>query len=48
VFLWADPRRSGPALELPTQQIRDVAPTVLEHLGLPIPAHVQGRPIPLG
>jgi predicted AlkP superfamily phosphohydrolase/phosphomutase len=47
VFLWADPDRPGTGTELPTQQIRDVAPTVLQYLGLPIPAHVQGRPIPL-
>jgi predicted AlkP superfamily phosphohydrolase/phosphomutase len=47
VFLWFDPKRPGPGVELPTQRIRDVAPTVLEYLGIPIPAHVQGRPIAL-
>ncbi|MGA9839037.1 MAG: alkaline phosphatase family protein [Thermoplasmata archaeon] len=45
VFVWYDPEREGPAGELPTQQIRDVAPTILEYLGVPLPAHLQGRPI---
>ncbi len=40
---------SGPAIpseiEVPEQQIIDVTPTLLSLLGLPIGAHVQGRPM---
>jgi len=48
VFLWVDAGRTRPPMELRRQSIRDVAPTVLRHLGLPIPAYMQGRPIDLG
>jgi predicted AlkP superfamily phosphohydrolase/phosphomutase len=48
VFLWYDPSRTAPGTELATQQIRDIAPTVLEYLGIPLPSHVQGRPIAKG
>ncbi len=48
VFLWTDAERRGPAVDLADQQIRDVAPTVLRYLGVPIPPHVQGQPIELG
>ena len=44
IFVLADPGDPRPRL-LGTQAIRDVAPTLLEHLGIPIPGHVQGRPI---
>jgi predicted AlkP superfamily phosphohydrolase/phosphomutase len=47
VFLWSDPARSGPAVELPTQRIIDVAPTVLKYLGIPAPRHIQGKAIPV-
>jgi predicted AlkP superfamily phosphohydrolase/phosphomutase len=44
VFAFADPRR--PQKEhLPPQQIIDIAPTMLRHLGLPVPGTMQGRPI---
>ena len=44
VFAFADPRR--PAKEhLPPQQIIDIAPTLLKHLGVPLPPTMQGRPI---
>ena len=48
VFLWYDPERSDTGTEIPRQQIRDVAPTVLRHLGIPTPSHIQGRPIDFG
>ena len=44
VFLLAGPGTDGPR-ELPPLAIRDVTPTILERLGLPVPEHVQGRPI---
>jgi predicted AlkP superfamily phosphohydrolase/phosphomutase len=47
VFLWTDAERRGPPFELADQQIRDVAPTVLRYLGVPIPPYVQGRAIEL-
>ena len=44
VFVFQDPD-DPTARTLGVQAIRDVAPTLLQHLGIPIPAHVQGRPI---
>ena len=38
-----DPRGTG---RLPDQSILDVAPTLLKRLGMPVPPHMQGRPIP--
>jgi predicted AlkP superfamily phosphohydrolase/phosphomutase len=48
VFLWTSVRDERAGVDLPEQQIRDVAPTILQFLGLPIPPHIQGRPIELG
>ncbi|MGP8130609.1 MAG: phosphodiesterase, partial [Thermoplasmata archaeon] len=48
VFLWHDPLRSLSATELPAQAIRDVAPTILRYLDIPIPGSIQGKPIALG
>jgi predicted AlkP superfamily phosphohydrolase/phosphomutase len=42
VFVLSRPSIPGPEL-LPEMSIRDVTPTLLELLGEPIPAHVQGR-----
>jgi predicted AlkP superfamily phosphohydrolase/phosphomutase len=39
------PPGGGPERVLPPQAIRDVAPTVLRAIGVPVPAHIQGRPI---
>ncbi len=47
VFLFFDPRRPGPPVDLPQQSIRDVAPTVLQFLGVERPSWMQGRPIRL-
>jgi predicted AlkP superfamily phosphohydrolase/phosphomutase len=47
MFLWTYPGGEVPGVDLPVQQIRDVAPTILQFLGLPIPSHIQGRPIGL-
>lgn len=44
IFALYDPRAATGAKIAP-QQIRDVAPTILELAGLPVPKHVQGRPI---
>ncbi|MCI4348433.1 MAG: alkaline phosphatase family protein, partial [Thermoplasmata archaeon] len=44
VFAFADPQRAGKE-HLPPQQILDVAPTLLKHLGVPVPDTMQGRPI---
>jgi predicted AlkP superfamily phosphohydrolase/phosphomutase len=46
VFVFRDPASPAERV-LDTQAIRDVTPTLLRYLGLPIPAHVQGRAIPL-
>ena len=46
VFALFDPQRPGGGRRLPTQQIIDVMPTLLSLLGEPVPAHVQGRPMP--
>ena len=43
-FAFADPRRSG-AERLPPQQIIDMGPTLMKHMGVPVPSTVQGRPI---
>jgi predicted AlkP superfamily phosphohydrolase/phosphomutase len=47
VFLWTSPTGEGPGIDISEQRIRDVAPTILQYLGLPIPPHIQGRPIEL-
>jgi predicted AlkP superfamily phosphohydrolase/phosphomutase len=44
LFAFADPFHPG-SEHLSPQQIIDIAPTLLNHLGVPIPATVQGRPI---
>jgi len=44
VFAFADPRRPEKR-HLPPQNILDMAPTLLRHLGIPVPATMQGRPI---
>ncbi len=44
LFAFADPRYSEMA-HLPPQKILDMAPTLLRHLGVPVPAAMQGRPI---
>ena len=46
LFLLHDPRGAGRAEPLGAQSILDVAPTLLLRLGVPVPAHMQGRPIP--
>jgi predicted AlkP superfamily phosphohydrolase/phosphomutase len=45
VLAFRDPS-SAVATDLGTQQIIDVAPTLLRRFGVPIPESVQGRPIP--
>jgi predicted AlkP superfamily phosphohydrolase/phosphomutase len=45
VLVLFDPRVTD-GRELPSQAIIDVTPTLLSILGEPIPAHVQGKPIP--
>lgn len=45
LFAFADPGRPG-SEHLPAQQIIDIAPTLMTHLGVPIPPTMQGRPIP--
>lgn len=45
-FLLHAPGDHQPAGRLPDQSILDVAPTLLKRMGLSIPGHVQGRPIP--
>ena len=44
VFSFADPTRPG-SEHLPPQKIEDIAPTLLRHMGVPVPATVQGRAI---
>jgi predicted AlkP superfamily phosphohydrolase/phosphomutase len=44
IFVLADPARPAGAA-IAQQSILDVTPTLLSLLGLPIPDHVQGRPI---
>ncbi len=44
-FLFVDPTFHG-VKHLPPQEILDMAPTLLSHLGLEIPANMQGRAIP--
>jgi predicted AlkP superfamily phosphohydrolase/phosphomutase len=44
VFAFADPQRRTRE-HLPPQQILDIAPTLLQHLGIPVPPTMQGRPI---
>jgi predicted AlkP superfamily phosphohydrolase/phosphomutase len=44
VYVLRDPDHLAERV-LGPQVIRDVTPSLLEHLGIPIPAHVQGRPI---
>ncbi len=47
VLLVRDPRAPEGG-KLPAQDILDVTPTILELLGEPLPAHLQGRPIRIG
>lgn len=44
VFAFADPQHRT-SEHLPPQQIIDMAPTLLRHLGIPVPGTMQGRPI---
>ena len=44
VYIFRDPARLRERV-LDVQQVRDVAPTLLAALGIPIPPHMQGRPI---
>ena len=32
-------------LQTPTPQLIDIAPTVLKHFGVPLPAHIEGKPL---
>ncbi len=43
LFILLDPRRPGEGRRLEGAEIVDVAPTVLELLGLPVPEHMQGK-----
>jgi predicted AlkP superfamily phosphohydrolase/phosphomutase len=44
-FMLYSPEDGKPAGRLPDQSILDVAPTFMQRMGLPIPPHVQGKPI---
>ena len=44
LFAFADPQHRA-SQHLPPQQIIDIAPTLLRHLGIPVPPTMQGRPI---
>ncbi len=44
-FVLYDPKDASRAGRLPEQSILDVAPTLLTRLEMPVPAHMQGRPI---
>lgn len=44
-FILYDPLDLRPGRRLPEQSILDVAPTLLKRLGVPLPPHLQGRPI---
>jgi predicted AlkP superfamily phosphohydrolase/phosphomutase len=47
IFIYWDPRRDLGGRALSGLEIRDFAPTVLRYFGLPVPADMQGRVIPL-
>ncbi len=44
-FVLYDAKDGSHAGRLPEQSILDVAPTLLTRLGMPVPAHMQGKPI---
>ncbi len=44
-FLLYAPHDGAPAGRLAEQSILDVAPTLMQRMGVPIPPHVQGKPI---
>lgn len=43
LFIYYDPRRSLGGKEIHGAQLMDIAPTILQHYGQPIPAQMQGR-----
>jgi len=45
-FILYDPRAPNKNGRLPEQSILDVAPTFLQRFGMPVPSHMQGKPIP--
>ncbi len=45
-FILYDPQDDGVGGHLADQSILDVAPTLLHRLDLPVPEHMQGKPIP--
>jgi len=45
MLLWSSSDRSVPGIDIPAQQIGQVAPTILRYLGLPLPGHIQFGPI---
>ncbi|MBI4551453.1 MAG: alkaline phosphatase family protein, partial [Candidatus Latescibacteria bacterium] len=45
MFIYDDPRQDFGGRELSGLEIMDVAPTVLDHFGLPVPPDMQGRVI---
>ena len=45
ILIYHNPRRNFEGRELHGLEIMDVAPTILRHFGLPIPADMQGRAI---
>lgn len=47
VFIYSDPRRNLGGQARAGLEIMDVAPTVLQYFGLPIPVDMQGKVIPL-
>jgi predicted AlkP superfamily phosphohydrolase/phosphomutase len=45
IFIYYDPQQNLGGRELADLEIMDVAPTVMQHFGLPIPGDMQGRAI---
>jgi predicted AlkP superfamily phosphohydrolase/phosphomutase len=48
LFIFSDPRHNRRGQQLSGLGIMDVAPTILQHFGLPVPPDMQGQPIALG
>ncbi len=44
--LYLVPRHNGTSGPSPERSILDVAPTLFQYMGLPVPAHMQGQPLP--
>jgi predicted AlkP superfamily phosphohydrolase/phosphomutase len=47
IFIFADPNRKMKGQEISGLSLLDFAPTVMRHFDLPVPAGLQGKPIPL-